>query len=98
MLKAMKKDVELILNVGTNSKSIKDTLKLIEQYDYMYGIVGYFPSDTIELLANEKQRFLESVIKHNKVVGIGEIGLDYHWNTPSHELQEKFFRYQLEQQ
>jgi len=96
ILKEMSKELGLILNVGTNSKSIKDTLNLIEKYDYLYGIIGYFPSDTIELLNPETKQFLETAIKNKKVVGIGEIGLDYHWNTPSHEIQERFLRYQLE--
>lgn len=96
LLKSMKKDIGAIINVGTNTKSIKETLKLIDKYDYLYGIIGYFPSDTPELFNEDTMKFLEESIRHNKIVGVGEIGLDYHWNKPSKDIQEKFLRYQLE--
>lgn len=96
ILADMKSDIGAILNVGTNTKSIKDTIKLIDKYDYLYGIIGYFPSDTVELVNPEIRKFLEDSIKNKKVVGIGEIGLDYYWDKPAHDIQEKYLRYQIE--
>lgn len=99
--------LEIIINCGTNSKNIKTTVALTERYDLFYGVIGYFPSDVIELEKNPKiLENVEKMFKNKKIVGVGEIGLDYHWNSVGFgddkivgsravELQKKWFVEQI---
>lgn len=93
ILKEMEKTCEIIVNVGTNTKSFKDIINLSKKYDFLYNVIGYFPCDVLEL---EKNRdFFMKCLEEEKVVAIGEIGLDYHWNTPNPDIQKKYFIEQL---
>lgn len=101
--------VEKIIQVGTNTKSNAQTIRLTSQYDYMYGMIGYFPTDTWELEsqyckeAEENWIALARRLTHEKNAGVGEIGLDYNWNClangvkgdTAREIQKKWFRNQL---
>lgn len=94
LLENLKNDVKYIINLGTNMKSNTETLQLVSLYDYIYGMIGFFPTDTWqleeELCPNDVDAFIFKakdnldVFKHqllnHKLVGIGEIGLDYYWN------------------
>ena len=66
-----------------------------EQYPFIYAAVGVHPSDTEEL-NEEKMAWLKEVSKKEKVVAIGEIGLDYYWPEPDREIQKKWFIRQME--
>lgn len=94
LLHDLQKSCEIIVNVGTNTKSIKETLSLVEKYDFIYGILGYFPCDVLEF--DEYEQFLRESLKKPKIVGLGEIGLDYHWNRPEASIQKKYFEKQIE--
>lgn len=92
----MQKDVSAIINIGTNMNSNRKVLNMLNQYDYLYCMIGFFPNDVMELSDKKNRDFFEKHILDEKVVGIGEIGLDYHWDALPHDVQEKWFRYQLE--
>lgn len=95
LLLSMKENgISHIVNVGANIATTQNTLKLIKEYPFMYGAVGVHPSDTAEL-DGEKLAWLKDAAQLPKVVAIGEIGLDYYWEEPEHELQKKWFRAQL---
>ncbi|MBQ7615373.1 MAG: TatD family hydrolase [Butyrivibrio sp.] len=83
-----------IVNVGANMASSERALELSDQYDFIYAAVGVHPSDSAEL-NDENIEKLKSMSAHDKCVAIGEIGLDYYWPEPDHELQKKWFRRQL---
>lgn len=86
--------IECVVNVGASLASTKATIELIEKYSFLYGAVGVHPSETNEL--DEKSfEWLKAQCKHDKVVAIGEIGLDYHWDEPAKEIQIKWFKRQL---
>ena len=87
--------IEKIINVGANLKGSRDSIALSEQYPYIYAAVGVHPSDTEEL-NEEKMAWLKEVSKKEKVVAIGEIGLDYYWPEPDREIQKKWFIRQME--
>ena len=88
---------KLIINCGTNTKEINKTLNLIKKYENIYGVIGFFPVDTIELETNENNlAWLEEKLGYEKIIGLGEIGLDYHWNKPDKEIQKKWFIQQIE--
>ena len=87
--------IEKIINVGANIKGSRASIALSEQYPFIYAAVGVHPSDTEEL-NEEKMAWLKEVSKKEKVVAIGEIGLDYYWSEPDREIQKKWFIRQME--
>lgn len=87
--------IEKIINVGANIKGSRASITLSEQYPFIYAAVGVHPSDTEEL-NEEKMAWLKEVSKKEKVVAIGEIGLDYYWPEPDREIQKKWFIRQME--
>ena len=87
--------IEKIINVGANIKGSRASIALSEQYPFIYAAVGVHPSDTEEL-NEEKMAWLKEVSKKEKVVAIGEIGLDYYWDKEGHDLQKYWFIRQLE--
>ena len=95
LLNNMKENnIEYIVNVGSSMKTCAQTLELINKYDFMYGAIGVHPSDTAEL-NEEKFNKLRDMVDNNKVLAVGEIGLDYYWNEPDRSVQKKWFEKQI---
>lgn len=92
--KMKEQGVDFIVNVGSSIASTEKTLELVERYPFLYGSVGVHPSETGELTEN-RMPWLEEVCSKEKIVAVGEIGLDYHWPEPEREIQKKWFRRQL---
>lgn len=84
-----------IINVGASIASTKSTIALTEQYPFLYGAAGVHPSETAEL-DEDKLCWLEQQCRREKIVAVGEIGLDYHWPEPDRALQKYWFEKQLE--
>ncbi|MCI6887843.1 MAG: TatD family hydrolase [Lachnospiraceae bacterium] len=86
--------IEAVVNVGASIQTTKNTLELMKCYPFVYGAVGVHPNETAEL--NEHlMDWLKHVAGEEKVVAIGEIGLDYYWNEPEPEVQKHWFVRQL---
>ena len=86
---------EAVVNVGASIQSTKNTLELMKKYSFVYGAAGVHPNETAEL--NEHlMDWLRHVAGKEKVVAIGEIGLDYYWNQPEPEVQKHWFVRQLD--
>lgn len=96
LLAAMQENnIGRIINVCAEAKDIDRTVDLIETYSFLYGAVGVHPDDADSL--NEK--LLEKIYSlcfHEKIVAVGEIGLDYHWDKGNHLRQKKWFCSQME--
>lgn len=88
------KGVAFIVNIGASMDSTRKTLKLAEKYPFLYAAIGVHPSETGEL-TKEDILWLKEKACQPKVVAIGEIGLDYHWQEPDKEIQKKWFEEQL---
>ena len=86
--------IEAVVNVGASIQTTKNTLELMKKYPFVYGAVGVHPSETAEL-NDHLFDWLRHVAGEKKVVAIGEIGLDYHWDEPEPELQKTWFVRQL---
>lgn len=86
--------VEAVVNVGASIQSTKNTLGLMRQYPFVYGAVGVHPNETGEL-NDHLMDWLKHVAGEEKVVAIGESGLDYYWNEPEPEVQKHWFVRQL---
>lgn len=84
-----------VVNIGSSLASTQTTLDLAEQYSWIYGAAGVHPSECAQL-DEEGMKWLEQVCSHPKIVAVGEIGLDYYWEEPEHELQKKWFCRQLD--
>lgn len=84
-----------VINVGASLSSCRATLHLVQEYPFVYGALGVHPSETHELSVESLAWLSESCSKE-KIVAVGEIGLDYHWNEPEPAVQKEWFCRQLE--
>ncbi len=89
------KGVTKIINAGCNIESSLYSISLAEKYDGIYAAVGFHPNEVCEFKDSDLD-LIKEMIKHPKVVAIGEIGLDYHYGTEYKEEQKALFRKQLE--
>ena len=87
--------IETVVNVGATLEGCLSTIRLAEQYPFIYAAVGVHP-DEVGTLDEEKFSWLKEKLSHEKVVAVGEIGLDYYWDKESHELQKEWFKKQME--
>ncbi len=90
-----KAGIDKIIISGCTRDTIKESIALANQYPDVFVTIGFHPSEasitTISDLA-----FMEELLSHIKVVGIGEIGLDYHYGKDDMEKQKEIFRRQME--
>lgn len=90
------KGVVGILNLGSSLESSRTTLQLTEKYGYLYGGAGIHPEEAGELPEDWLSQ-VEALLKEEKMVAVGEIGLDYHWlDACPKERQKEVFAAQLE--
>ena len=89
------KGVEHMMNVGCCLDSSKDCVAMAEKYPFVYAAVGTHP-DTADEVNDAVLDAYREMVKHPKVLAIGEIGLDYYYETISREIQIKAFRMQME--
>ena len=84
-----------VVNVGASLDSCKRTLELVERYPFFYGAIGVHPSETREL-TEENFPLLREWCRQERIVAVGEIGLDYYWaENPPKERQQELFRQQV---
>jgi len=86
--------VTRFVNIGCDPKSVRRTLELIELYDWIYGTVGLHPHDAKSMsdaLLNEYRE----LASHPKILAIGEIGLDFHYEYSTRDEQRLAFRRQI---
>lgn len=86
--------VDKMICVGYDIKSSKEALDLAKKHDSVYAIIGIHPSE-VEKVSDDYIAELKDMAKSNKVVAIGEIGLDYHYLPYNKELQKKIMIEQL---
>lgn len=87
--------VERILAVGVDIPSSEEEIALAEKYPFVYAAAGIHPEYAAEVPDNWESE-LERLLAHEKTVALGEIGLDYHYPEPPHDVQQRIFRQQLE--
>ena len=89
--------IEKLVNVCASIDGLQDTVKLIEKYPFIYGAVGVHPDDA-EQMTEETLAEIRRISHMDKMIAIGEIGLDYYWHKEKkeHEIQQKMFRAQME--
>ncbi|MCL2565739.1 MAG: TatD family hydrolase [Defluviitaleaceae bacterium] len=87
--------VEYIINAGADLSSSKKGIKLAAQYDFIYATIGVHPHSA-KTLSEDSFCDLENLVKSPKVVAIGEIGLDFHYDHSPRDIQKKWFIRQME--
>jgi len=83
-----------VINNGTEKNSNKEIIEYIDKYEWMYGAIGIHPEE-VDNYSNDDILFIENNIKNNKIVAIGEIGLDYHFRDDNKKEQIELFERQL---
>ncbi|PTI70816.1 TatD family hydrolase [Mammaliicoccus vitulinus] len=92
--RALEEGIDRMFVVGFDTKTIERTMKLIDEYEFIYGIIGWHPVDAIDC-TEERLEWIEKLSKHPKIIGIGEMGLDYHWDKSPKDVQKEVFRKQI---
>lgn len=88
-------DGNIMIASGENLESSIEVDELTKKYDNIYGTIGFHPNE-LENFSEETFNQLEKLLTNKKIVGIGEIGLDYHYGKEESELQKKAFIKQIE--
>ncbi len=90
--------VEIFLEIAgsdVGQGSLEPGIALAEQHDFIYAAMGLHPHEASLYDADLEQKFLQ-LAQHEKVVGWGEIGLDYYYDHSPRDVQQNVFRRQLE--
>jgi len=89
--------IEKVVNVCASIDGLQNTVALMEKYPFVYGAVGVHPDDA-DKMTQETLDEIRRLSHLDKMVAIGEIGLDYYWHKEKeeHEIQQKMFRAQLD--
>lgn len=87
--------VKYLIVSGSDLVDNKFNEKLLDTYDNVFLSVGYHPSCALDI-SDEDLNYLEDLIKLDRVVAIGEIGLDYHYGKDDRDKQIELFRFQLD--
>lgn len=86
--------ISKIIISGCSYDSILESLDIASRYEDVYVTIGFHP-DQIEVISDKDLDFLKDKLSNPKVVGIGEIGLDYHYSKELKEAQIDLFEKQL---
>lgn len=93
ILKQMNDHIMIVSGVNANTN--RHVLELCNKYDNIYGVVGIHPEE-VEKVEVDDWNLIEEMLCHPKIVGVGEIGLDYHYTKENIDLQKEIFVKQIE--
>lgn len=91
--RSQQNNVAIMVNIGVDLKTSEESINLAERYQNIYATVGVHPHSASEF--SDIQSKIKQLASHNKVVAVGEIGLDYFRNLSAHEDQISAFKEQL---
>ena len=93
---AEKENVKKIIISGCDKEGIKEALETVKKYENVYTTIGFHP-DSADIITDEDLKELEKdILENKKVIGLGEIGLDYHYGKDNRLKQINLFKKQLE--
>lgn len=98
LIESLKENIKYVVSAGYNLESSQNAINLSEKYDFIYATCGISPNDipqTEHELWIMLDKLKQLLNKKNKIVAVGEIGLDYYWNKENKELQKKAFIEQI---
>ena len=92
-------EISHIINVGTDIPHSRAAIALAEQYEHMYAVIGMYPSSCPQPFDEEQMEDIigqfTAMLTHEKVVGIGEIGFDFHYDDVPRDVQARWFDRQM---
>jgi len=93
--KSVRENIVGIVNISTDVESSKRSIEFSERYSFIHPVVGIHPGNVKELSLSDVEK-IEKLAGNNKIVAIGEVGLDFHYGRENEEKQKEFFRSQIE--
>jgi TatD DNase family protein len=93
--RAVDAGVSRLVVIGCDAEGITSAIELAEKYDFVYAAIGWHPVDAIDMTDTDLER-IEELSTHPKVVAIGEMGLDYHWDKSPKDVQKDVLRQQIQ--
>lgn len=95
LIRSLKENkVDIVINPGVDVETSEESVKLAEEYDNIYAAVGVHPHEVTDMNEDTIEKLRELAHK-DRVVAIGEIGLDYYYDNSPREIQKKWFRSQI---
>lgn len=96
LIKSLKENkIDLVINIGADLETSINSVKLADQYENIYAAIGVHPHSASEVTEETLNLFRE-MAKNEKVVAIGEIGLDFYYDNSPRDIQRKWFKEQLD--
>lgn len=92
---AQQNSINRFIVSGCSTKDNNEVINIIKRFDNVYGVIGLHPEEALNYCI-EDIKMLENNLNNSKIIGIGEIGLDYHYENFDKEKQQALFRSQLE--
>ncbi len=89
-----KENIQYIINIGADMNSSRQSIELAKRYPFVYTTVGVHPHEVAKMKEDDLEHLIHFAA-FQKVVGIGEIGLDYHYDFAPRSVQKLWFREQL---
>ena len=89
--RAIKAGVRMLIVNGCNMKTNREVLELVKKYDIVYGAIGLQPEE-LDDYTEENLSFIRNHINDDKIIAVGEIGLDYHYECDKEKQKELFKR------
>ena len=86
--------INRVFNNGVDDRTNREILSMLDKYENMYAAIGIHP-ENVNDFKEEDLKFVEDHINDNKVIAIGEIGLDYHYGKEDKDKQIELFERQL---
>ena len=93
--RAKKKDVKKIITVACTLEEVADCVAITDEYENVWATAGIHPTQLTDDIEEKLEQVFEYAKNEEKVVAIGEIGLDYYHDTAEHDLQAAYFVGQL---
>lgn len=92
---ALNNGINKMIVIGNDYLTSKKAIEIAHNYDFIYAMVGLHPSD-VDKEQDKELNWLINMLNDKKVLGIGEIGLDFYWTKDNKDLQIYYFKKQLE--
>lgn len=86
--------IELVVNIGADLETSLNSVNLANKYDNIYAAIGVHPHSASEMTPDSLEK-LRELSSNQKVVAIGEIGLDFYYDNSPRDIQRKWFKEQL---
>jgi len=92
--RARENQVTRMAVVGFDTETIRKSLELSRDFDDVYSIIGWHPTESATYTDDVENKLIEQ-LKGEKIVAMGEMGLDYYWDTAPKPVQQDAFRRQI---